>query len=108
MYLGWCVTKAYLLRANSSSSPGESERGLVVVGLDMGRIIFLVWRCGVHGPEKRTLSVFRNKSEFGCYPGAGMVSLESITLSCSTILIEAFSDSSLSISNVSPNGPGAL
>ena len=27
VYLGGCVTKAYLLRANSSSSPRESERG---------------------------------------------------------------------------------
>ena len=39
---------------------------------------------------------------------SGMASLESITLSCSTIFIEAFSGSSLSISKVSPDGPGAL
>ena len=37
---------------------------------------------------------------------SGMALLESITLSCSTIFIEAFSGSSLSISNVSPMGPG--
>ena len=56
VYLGGCVTKAYLLRAISSSPPGESERGLVVVGLDMGLIVFYVWRCGKHRPGKRTLS----------------------------------------------------
>ena len=39
---------------------------------------------------------------------SGMTSLESITLSCSTIFIEAFSGSSLSISKVSPDGPRAL
>ena len=39
---------------------------------------------------------------------SGMASLESIMLSCSTIFIEAFSGSSLSISKVSPDGPGAL
>ena len=39
---------------------------------------------------------------------SGMTSLESITLSCSTIFIEAFSSSSLSISKVSPDGPMAL